>query len=165
MHLKLLYDCTPSFYNMQFWTASTMTKYYLGMWLLHVFCLICWQEYIHKSHRNIKASLKAFSYSFICYSGLHLVMKCWSSPWYSQFKSSHPEVFLGKGVLEICSKFTGELLCRNVILRKLLCNFIKITLWHGWSPVYLLYIFRTPFTKKTSRRLLLSVVSCRVFML
>ena len=26
-------------------------------------------------------------------------------------KSSHPEVFLGKGVLKICSKFTGEHPC------------------------------------------------------
>ena len=30
-------------------------------------------------------------------------------------------------------------------------NFIEITLWHGWSPVNLLHIFRTPFSKNTSR--------------
>ena len=36
------------------------------------------------------------------------------------FRSSHPELFLGKGVLKICSKFTGEHLYRNVILLKLL---------------------------------------------
>ena len=30
-------------------------------------------------------------------------------------KSSHPEVFLGKGVPKICSKFTGEHPCRSVI--------------------------------------------------
>ena len=29
--------------------------------------------------------------------------------------SSRPEVFLGKGVLKICSKFTGEQQCRSVI--------------------------------------------------
>ena len=45
-------------------------------------------------------------------------------------RSSHPEVFLGKGVL-------------------------KITLRHGCSPVNLLHIFRTPFSKNTSGRLLL----------
>ena len=47
------------------------------------------------------------------------------------FRSSRPEVFLVKGVLKICSKFTGEHPCRNVISRKLqaishlviLCNF------------------------------------------
>ena len=30
-------------------------------------------------------------------------------------RSSRPEVFLGKSVLEICSKFTGEHPCRTVI--------------------------------------------------
>ena len=35
--------------------------------------------------------------------------------------------------------------------------FIKITLQHGCSSVNLLHIFRTPFTKSTSRRLLLNL--------
>ena len=35
-------------------------------------------------------------------------------------RSSHPEVFLGKGVLKICSKFTGEHPCRSVISATLL---------------------------------------------
>ena len=47
---------------------------------------------------------------------------------------------------------------------KVLCNFIKIALRHGCSPVNLLHIFRTPFPKNTSGRLLLLVpvvvVSC-----
>ena len=30
-------------------------------------------------------------------------------------RGSHPEVFLGKSVLKICSKFTGEHPCRSVI--------------------------------------------------
>ena len=34
-------------------------------------------------------------------------------------------------------------------LIKLLCNFIEIALGHGCSPVNLLHIFRTPFTKNT----------------
>ena len=37
-------------------------------------------------------------------------------------RSSHPEVLLGKGVLKICSKFTGEHSWRSAILIKLLCN-------------------------------------------
>ena len=37
---------------------------------------------------------------------------------------------------------------------KLLCNFIKIALRHGCSRVNLLHIFRTPFPKNTSGRLL-----------
>ena len=30
-------------------------------------------------------------------------------------RSRHPEVFLGKGALEICSKFTGEHPCQSAI--------------------------------------------------
>ena len=41
------------------------------------------------------------------------------------FRSSHPEVFLGKGVLKICSKFTGERPCRNAISIKLQSNKVK----------------------------------------
>ena len=65
-------------------------------------------------------------------------------------RNSRPQVFLGKGALKICSKFTGEHPCRSVISIKLLCNFIEITLRHGCSPVNLLHIFRTSFPKKTS---------------
>ena len=36
------------------------------------------------------------------------------------FKSSPPDVFLGKDVLKICSKFTGEHLCGSGISIKLL---------------------------------------------
>ena len=70
-------------------------------------------------------------------------------------RSSHPEVFLRKGVLKICNKFTGKHPCRSAISIKLLCNFIEITLRHGYSPVNLQHIFRTPFLKKTSEWLLL----------
>ena len=70
-------------------------------------------------------------------------------------RSNRPEVFLGNGVLKKCSKFTGEHPCRNEISIKLLCNFIEITLQHGYSPVNLLYIFRTPFLKNISGWLLL----------
>ena len=57
-------------------------------------------------------------------------------------RNSRPEVFLGKGVLEICSKFTGE--------HPLLCNFIEIALRHGYFLVNLLHIFRAPFPMSTS---------------
>ena len=40
-------------------------------------------------------------------------------------------------------------------VRKLLCNFIEITLCHGCSPVNLLHIFRSPFLKEHLRWLLL----------
>ena len=66
--------------------------------------------------------------------------------------------FFRKGVLKICSKFTGEHPCPSAISIKLLSNFIEITLWHGCSPVNLLHIFRTPFPVKTSGWLLLMMV-------
>ena len=96
-------------------------------------------------------------------------------------------MFLGKGVLKICSTCTGEHLCRSTISIKLqsnfteialrhgytyagehLCrsaisiklqsNFIEIALRHGYSSVNLLHIFRTPFPKNTSGGLLLKKV-------
>ena len=44
--------------------------------------------------------------------------------------------------------------CRSVISIKLKSKIIEITLRHGWSPVDLLYIFRTSFPKNTSGGLL-----------
>ena len=76
------------------------------------------------------------------------------------FRSSPTDVFLGKAVLKICSKFTVEHACRSVISMKLLFNFVKITLTHVCSPVNLLHIFRTPFYKNTGRGLLLDVSQC-----
>ena len=55
----------------------------------------------------------------------------------------------------MCSNLTGEHPFRSVILIKLQSNFIEIALWHGCSPVDLLYIFGTPFSKNTSQGLLL----------
>ena len=59
-------------------------------------------------------------------------------------------MFIEKGVLKICSKFTGEHPCRSEISIKLLCNFFEITLRHGYSPVNLLHILRIPFPVNTS---------------
>ena len=70
-------------------------------------------------------------------------------------RSSYPEVFLVKGVLKICSIFTGVHPCQSVISIKLLCSFIEITLCHGCSPINLLHVFKTRFSKNTSGRLLL----------
>ena len=74
----------------------------------------------------------------------------------SIIRSSHLEVFLGKGVLKICNKFTGEHPCRSVISINLLCNFTKIALRRGCSLANLLHIFRTPFLDNTSGWLLLN---------
>ena len=71
---------------------------------------------------------------------------------FGHFRSSHPEIFLGTGVLKIYRKFTGEHSCRSMIPIKLQSNFIEMTLRHGCSSVYLLHISRTPFTKNTHFR-------------
>ena len=70
-------------------------------------------------------------------------------------RSSHPEVSLGKGVLKIWSKFTGEDPCRSVISIKLQINFIEIIFRHACSRVNLqAAFFKTPFLKNTSGWLL-----------
>ena len=74
------------------------------------------------------------------------------------YRSSSSKVFLRKGVLKICSEFTGEHPCRSAISIKLQSNFIEIALQHGCSPVNLLRIFRTPFAKNNSGRLPLSLL-------
>ena len=74
---------------------------------------------------------------------------------HSTRRSNPPYIFLRKGVLKICSKFTGEHLCRSVISIKLPSNFIKIALRHGCSPVNLLHISRTPSPENTSGGLIL----------
>ena len=68
---------------------------------------------------------------------------------FSTNRSTLPEMFLGKGVLQIC---------RKIYRRTFMLNFIEITLWHRCSPVNLLHIFRTRFPKNTSRWLLLDKV-------
>ena len=78
-----------------------------------------------------------------------------------RFRSSDPKVFLWKGVLKICYKFTGEHPCRSGILIKLQSTFTEITLRHGCSPVKLLHISRTPFPRNVSGCLLLSLRSSR----
>ena len=66
-----------------------------------------------------------------------------------------PELFLQRGVLKICCKYTGKHPCGSVIPIKLLCNFIEIALLHGCAPVNLLHIFKTLFYKNTSGGMLL----------
>ena len=66
-----------------------------------------------------------------------------------KYESNPLEVFLGKGVLKIYSKFTGKHPCRSAISTKLQSNFIEITLRHGCSIVNLLHIFKTLFYKNT----------------
>ena len=100
------------------------------------------------------------------------------------FRKQPPEMFYKKGVLRNFTKFTGKHLwqslffnkvadqhpCRSVISINLLCNFIEITLRHGWRsanllkkrlwqrcfPVYFVKFSRTYFLQNTSGQLLLN---------
>ena len=67
---------------------------------------------------------------------------------------TNPEVYLGKGVLKICSKFTGEHPYGSVISINLRSKF---ALRHGCSPNNLLDIFGTAFSKSTSGWILLKI--------
>ena len=56
---------------------------------------------------------------------------------------------LGKGVLKICSKFTGKHPRQSVISIKMQSNFTEITLHLGCFPVNVLNIFGTLLFKNT----------------
>ena len=71
------------------------------------------------------------------------------------YRSSLPELFLGKRILEICSKRTGEHPCRSAISMKLFSNFVKIKIRLGRCPVNLPHIFREYFYKNAHGGLLL----------
>ena len=80
----------------------------------------------------------------------------WGRIYHNEIKqTSHPQVFLRKGVLKICSKFRGEDPYRSVISIKLLCNFIEIALQHACSFENLLHIFRIILPRNTYGWLLL----------
>ena len=105
---------------------------------------------------NKKYQLQKYSHFQYAHFSVMKIMVNYGDCEFHDYRSSHPEVFLVKGVLKIFSKFTGEHPCRSVITIKLQSNFIEITLRHGCYPVNLLHIFRTPFLKNSSRWLLLN---------
>ena len=84
-----------------------------------------------------------------------------SAKYATKYRNSRPEVFLEKGVLKTCSKFTGEHPCQSAISIKLQSNFIEIALRHGCSVANLLHILRTSFPKNSSGWLLLKIVQLK----
>ena len=66
-------------------------------------------------------------------------------------------MFLGKGVLKIFSKFTGEHPCQGAISKKVALQLYGSRTLAWCSPVNLLHIFRIPFPKNTTGVLLLIV--------
>ena len=53
--------------------------------------------------------------------------------WPKMSRNSPPEVFLGKDVLKVCSKFTREQPCRRMISIKLQSTFLYEHLWKAAS--------------------------------
>lgn len=92
----------------------------------------------------------------ITYKFLKKLLKTWK-PFLTvaKLRSSHSAVFLQKGILKRCRKFTREHPCISMILINLLGNFIEVTFRYGYSAVNLLHFSRAPFLKNTSGGLLL----------
>ena len=113
----------------------TSTALFIKCWkffMLLIFGIVIFigtdMEFCHLSY-SVKYQVihqMAFWKKVLCYC----VLFCWLNFYMSYqiaswgkiiliFRSSPPKVFLGKSVLEICSKFTGEHVCRSVILANL----------------------------------------------
>ena len=127
-------------------------------WSFVVFDLHQWSY--RRSHYQCKAVCRWYFFVFVAHdsqisaNGLNKdleIINNWAYQW--KIRSSYPEVFLGKGVPKICSKFTGEQPCQSAILTNLQNSFIEIILKHGCSPVNFLHTFRTPFPKNASGEL------------
>ena len=105
-----------------------------------------------RSCRNLNVSIATFIVTELSLSSkswkdddllLYIILNALSCIRFVLCRSVQPKVFLGKGILKIWNKSTGEHSSRIVISVRLLCNFIEITLRQGCSPVNLLHIFRT----------------------
>ena len=111
------------------------------------------------SLKNTKKTLSQSYCKIVCDRSWLIINRGDASQWHLHnfcmilyiYRSSHPKVFFVKGVLKICSKFTGEHPCWRVISIKLLA------LRHRCSSADVLYIFRTPFPRNTSGWVLLYV--------
>ena len=112
-------------------------------------------KFVHKDHFEISFKVALSNFWVISCIEILVFLDCGTDIYWTP-RSSRPEVFLGKVVLQICSKFTGEHPCLCVISIKLQSNFIEITFRLGCFPVNLLHIFRTPFQNNTSGWLLLN---------
>ena len=79
-------------------------------------------------------------------------------------KTSRPEVFCKKGVLENFVKFTGKHLCYSLFFNKVaglsLQFYYKKKLWHRCFPVNFAKFIRTPFLQNIFGRLLLTLNIC-----
>ena len=91
----------------------------------------------NSEHRHIFCSATIFiNYTFYnCFPTLFQTSPLFQVSFFNHKRGchgrSHPDMFLGNGVLKICSKFTGEHPCRSATSIRLQSNFIEIILRHG----------------------------------
>ena len=114
----------------------------------------CWKSFRpkyriyleYKIYRIYLYIYKLFCYTYSQFFGLYINKKF---EW-----KTHSIIFYNRTYLYlmICTSSHSE------VFRSTLCNFIEIALRHGYSPVNLLHIFRTPCLKNTSGWLLLEMV-------
>ena len=132
--IKLIFFVIKSFFNIFFTEVNSKSD-----WL--------------KDYRNITemcCSRNFFHYILILWYFIIFNITTWNKICVIQKLPS-------RGVLKKrCSDNTQQIY-RRTTMPKFVCNFIGITLRHGCSPVNLPHIFRTPFTKNTSERLLLVI--------
>ena len=144
---KLAVYSQNTFFQEHLWMAPSEINTKIKLILAHVFQM----SVLDVNKRNNKPH----STVFIALLREYFNCQCVS-------RSSHPKVFFVKGVLKICSKFTGQHPWQSAISAisiKLQSNFYEILFRHGCSPVNLPDIFRTPFTKNTFGWLLLCIVA------
>ena len=128
-----------SFQQMSFFLQHRRTVK-AGHYAINKYCMQLSSVYLGQDYNFIKNRLQHW---------------CFPVSFVTEPRNSCSEVFLKKGILKICSKFTGNHPCRSVISISLSYNIIESTLRHGCSPVNLLDIFREAFLKNSSGRLLL----------
>ena len=114
---------------------------------------LLWTKQLYSRYRNKSSYLKNDTIEEL-FTKMINIIQIGRKVLFIKYRSSFLEVFLGKYVLKIRRKFTGEHPCQNL---NWMSNFIEITLRHGPSAVHLLYNFRTLFPKSTSGRLLLKI--------
>ena len=103
--------------------------------------------------------------SFCVYAVLELKKFCYSGTFKHYFRNARTLLNIHdgaeapfRGILrKRCSENMQEIYRRTPMLK---CNFNKLSLCYGCSPVYFLHIFRTSFYKNTSGELLLTELFC-----
>ena len=127
-------------------------KWKITMFFLEYFC---WKDVL-----NLRS----------CLSNLHFIQNFISkiliqelnlATYWISSRSSRPEVFCQKGVLQNFSKFTGKYLCQTLFFNKVTglrpATVLKKRLWHRCFPLNFEKILRTLFFVEHLRRRLLKV--------